>query len=141
MPSNGAAIEDSVLPVDDRRSRLPRPGSAVYRRGRWPVEVKLHGDFRSRRLKNTSDELRHQDVRLRQILVDSCRRVGLVVAGYSGRDDSVTGVIEEALKRTGALPAVLFWLHRGPHSAGLVPDPIRVATLAQPVRAIASTAS
>jgi hypothetical protein len=30
---------------------------------RWPVEVKLHGDFRSRRLKNTSDELRLQDVR------------------------------------------------------------------------------
>lgn len=30
---------------------------------RWPVEIKLHGDFRSRRLKNTGDELRHQDKR------------------------------------------------------------------------------
>jgi NAD-dependent SIR2 family protein deacetylase len=49
--------------------------------GRWPVEVKLHGDFRSRRLKNTSDELRHQDARLRRVLVDSCRRFGLVVVG------------------------------------------------------------
>ena len=27
---------------------------------RWPLEIKLHGDFRSRRLKNTPDELRHQ---------------------------------------------------------------------------------
>jgi hypothetical protein len=73
----------------------------------------VHGDFRSRRLKNTSDELRHQDVRLRQILVDSCRRFGLVVAGYSGRDDSVMGALEEALERPGAFPAGLFWLHRG----------------------------
>lgn len=56
---------------------------------RWPLEVKLHGDFRSRRLKNTDDELRHQDQRLRQTLVVQCRRFGLVVVGYSGRDDSV----------------------------------------------------
>ena len=56
---------------------------------RWPVEIKLHGDFRSRRLKNTSDELRQQDGRLRKMLIESCQRFGVVVAGYSGRDDSV----------------------------------------------------
>jgi NAD-dependent SIR2 family protein deacetylase len=81
--------------------------------GRWPIEVKLHGDFRSRRLKNTGDELRHQDVRFRKALVDSCRRFGLVVAGYSGRDDSVMDALENALQATGAFPAGLFWLHRG----------------------------
>jgi NAD-dependent SIR2 family protein deacetylase len=80
---------------------------------RWPVEIKLHGDFRSRRLKNTGDELRRQDVRLRQVLVDSCRRLGLVVAGYSGRDASVMDALEEALDHPGAFPAGLFWLHRG----------------------------
>src|ERR1700733_10111550 len=64
--------------------------------GRWPVEVKLHGDFRSRRLKNTSDELRLQDERLRQIMIDCCRRFGLVVVGYSGRDGSVMDTLEEA---------------------------------------------
>ncbi len=79
---------------------------------RWPLEVKLHGDFRSRRLKNTDDELRHQDARLRQVLVDSCRRFGLVVAGYSGRDDSIMDALEESVI-TGAYPAGLFWLHRG----------------------------
>jgi NAD-dependent SIR2 family protein deacetylase len=56
---------------------------------RWPLETKLHGDFRSRRLKNTGDELRHQDVRLRHNLVELCQPMGLIVAGYSGRDDSV----------------------------------------------------
>ena len=81
--------------------------------GRWPIEVKLHGDFRSRQLKNTSDELRHQDQRLRHLLVDCCRRFGLVVAGYSGRDDSIMEALEASLKHEGAYPGGLFWLHRG----------------------------
>src|SRR5216683_5638268 len=81
--------------------------------GRWPVEIKLHGDFRSRRLKNTGDELRHQDKRLRQVLVDSCRRFGIVVAGYSGRDDSVMNALDESFGQRDAFPSGLFWLHRG----------------------------
>jgi hypothetical protein len=35
-------------------------GRHVIDEGRWPVEVKLHGDFRSRRLKNIGDEPREQ---------------------------------------------------------------------------------
>ena len=80
---------------------------------RWPLEIKLHGDFRSRRLKNTPDELRHQDALLRRILVDCCRRYGLIVAGYSGRDDSIMETLEEALELEGSYPKGLFWLHRG----------------------------
>jgi hypothetical protein len=80
---------------------------------RWPIEIKLHGDFRSRRLKNTSDELRFQEKRLRQILVDCCRRFGLVVVGYSGRDTSIMETLEEVLEQNGAFPSGLFWLHRG----------------------------
>ncbi len=79
---------------------------------RWPVEIKLHGDFRSRRLKNTDDELRHQDAQLRQALVNSCERYGLVVIGYSGRDNSIMDALEEAVERPSAFPAGLFWLHR-----------------------------
>lgn len=81
--------------------------------GRWPIEVKLHGDFRSRRLKNTSDELRLQDERLRQVLIDSCRRFGMIVAGYSGRDSSVMEALEAAFDSQTPYPAGLFWLHRG----------------------------
>jgi len=80
---------------------------------KWPIAVKLHGDFRSRRLKNTTDELRQQDAALRQQLVDACRRSGLVVAGYSGRDDSVMDALETALNQPGGYPGGLFWLHRG----------------------------
>ncbi len=79
----------------------------------WPIEIKLHGDFRSRRLKNTSEELRHQDAQFRRQLVDACRRFGLIVAGYSGRDESVMDALEEALRQPGGFPNGLFWLHRG----------------------------
>lgn len=79
----------------------------------WPIEIKLHGDFRSRRLKNTSEELRHQDAQFRRQLVDACRRFGLIVAGYSGRDESVMDALEEALGQPGGFPNGLFWLHRG----------------------------
>lgn len=80
---------------------------------KWPIAVKLHGDFRSRRLKNTTDELRQQDAVLRQQFVDACRRSGIVVAGYSGRDDSVMDALEAALDQPGSYPGGLFWLHRG----------------------------
>jgi NAD-dependent SIR2 family protein deacetylase len=81
--------------------------------GRWPLEVKLHGDFRSRRLKNTTDELRQQDALLRQMMVDACGRSGLAVVGYSGRDNSIMDALEESLSLPSAFPAGLFWLHRG----------------------------
>lgn len=79
---------------------------------RWPLEVKLHGDFRSHRLKNTGDELRRQDRDLRQILVDCATRFGLVVVGYSGRDGSIMSTLEEVLTKPKPFPAGLFWLQR-----------------------------
>ena len=94
---------------------LDAPSLAIQsiQEGRWPVEVKLHGDFRSLSLKNTTAELHSQDVQLRQMLVNSCRRFGLLLVGYSGRDDSVMDALEEALAAPDAFPAGLFWLHRG----------------------------
>jgi len=91
----------------------PELAEQVVSEERWPVEIKLHGDFRSRRLKNTTEELRHQDTRLRRVLVETCRRYGLVVVGYSGRDGSIMKALEEVLATAGAFPAGLFWLHRG----------------------------
>ena len=79
---------------------------------RWPLEVKLHGDFRSHRLKNTGDELRKQDHELRRMLVDCAARFGLVVAGYSGRDESVMSALEDGLAKANPFPAGLFWLQR-----------------------------
>jgi len=85
----------------------------VLKGERWPAEVKLHGDFRSCRLKNTGDELRQQDAILRDLLVGACGRYGLIVAGYSGRDDSIMNALEESLEKLDPFPGGLFWLHRG----------------------------
>lgn len=113
-------VADACAKVYDGTSALttvaldaPALASEMIGAQRWPIEIKLHGDFRSRRLKNTGDELRQQDARLRQLLVDSCRTAGLVVAGYSGRDGSVLDALVEVLDQPNPFPGGLFWLHRG----------------------------
>jgi hypothetical protein len=80
--------------------------------GRWPLLAKLHGDFRSRQLKNTSEELQAQDARLRKALVEACKRYGLATIGYSGRDHSVMDALEEGLDNGNGYPFGLFWFHR-----------------------------
>jgi hypothetical protein len=119
-PNFDSLVADACAKVYDTTGSLitatldaPELAGQAIVDGRWPIEVKLHGDFRSRRLKNTSDELRQQDARLRQLLVDSCRRFGLVVAGYSGRDDSIMDALAEAMEYPDAFPAGLFWLLHG----------------------------
>lgn len=113
-------VADACAKVYDRTGALtmgsldaPVVALQAIHEQRWPVEVKLHGDFRSRRLKNTSDELRAQDQQLRDQLHLSCQQFGLVVVGYSGRDDSVMDVLDAALSSPSPFPAGLFWLHRG----------------------------
>lgn len=91
----------------------PHKAKQVIDDEQWPIEIKLHGDFHSRRLKNTPNELRQQDTHLRKRLVDSCQRYGLVVVGYSGRDDSIMEALYEAVNLSGSYPHGLFWLHRG----------------------------
>ena len=115
-----ALIDDACAKIYDTTGSLtvvdldtPSRAAQVIDDERWPLEVKLHGDFRSRSLKNTSDELRQQNALLREKLIDSCKRFGLVVVGYSGRDDSVMSALDEASQFPGAFPAGLFWLHRG----------------------------
>lgn len=80
--------------------------------GRWPLLVKLHGDFQSQRLKNTTEELRRQDALLRRALVEGCRRYGLVVVGYSGRDASVMAALEEAISGGHGFPMGVYWFTR-----------------------------
>ena len=100
----------SLTTVDLDSSHLATPAIAYER---WPIEIKLHGDFRSRRLKNTSEELRRQDETLRKALIDSCTQFGLVIVGYSGRDNSVMDALKDAAKLPDAFPHGLFWLHCG----------------------------
>jgi hypothetical protein len=109
-----AKVYDSTGNLTTVTLDAPALGEQCFREERWPLEVKLHGDFRSRRLKNTGDELLHQDQRLRRLFAESCHRFGLVVCGYSGRDGSIMQSLEAVTDGPDpAFPAGLFWLHRG----------------------------
>jgi len=78
-----------------------------------PVVVKLHGDFRYDLLKNTDKEtqLLHQSV-MNELthLFDS---LGLIVVGYSGRDESVMSFLENFVENeTGTFTNGFYWCIR-----------------------------
>lgn len=112
-------VEDALLPLLESSGQLitadldnPRVVRQAINGGRWPILAKLHGDFRSRRLKNVGEELRRQDKELRYALVEACKRYGLAVVGYSGRDHSVMDALEDAIAGGRGFPEGLFWFHR-----------------------------
>ncbi|MBO9356916.1 SIR2 family protein [Bordetella petrii] len=76
----------------------------------WPLIAKLHGDYQSLQIKNTDSELEQQDERMRHVLTQSCKRFGLVVVGYSGRDASVMEALESVLKDPNPFPNGLYWV-------------------------------
>ncbi len=69
--------------------------------------VSLHGDYRYDELKNTDDELRQQDCKLREEFLHELKDHDLVVIGYSGRDASIMEVLESAYGQSN--PCRLFW--------------------------------
>lgn len=83
---------------------------------RWPLLAKLHGDYQSIELKNTTEELKTQDVQMRRVLSGACARFGLVVVGYSGRDASITEALADVLTQPNAFPGGLFWITRSADS-------------------------
>ena len=112
-------IEDAAAKVLGGTGRLVvadlgEPGKfrRAFEEGRWPVYGKLHGDYHSQALKNTQAELRAQDEEMRENLIESCRRHGLAVIGYSGRDSSVMDALAEALDDGRGFPGGLFWFKR-----------------------------
>jgi SIR2-like domain len=78
----------------------------------WPLVVKLHGDFREKHLKNTDSELQTQDEALRQFVIDVSRQFGLVVSGYSGRDQSVMQMLTATVSTPDAWPQGIWWFVR-----------------------------
>jgi hypothetical protein len=113
-------IEDAAARVLNTTGKLivatldaPHLLREAVQEGRGPILGKLHGDFQSRRLKNTSHELQVQDSQLRNELIEACKRNGLIVTGYSGRDHSVMDALEEGIEDGRGYPLGLFWVTRG----------------------------
>ena len=130
LVERSTVITDELLPAERRAHITVGALDSVERAERclrddsWPLLVKLHGDYQSERLKNTSQELQTQDEGLRQVLVGALARFGLVVVGYSGRDDSIMDALDEAVSTEGAFPSGLWWVTRS--GATLLP---RIETL------------
>lgn len=104
-PARRLPLTVGALDQAERAERCVRDGS-------WPLLVKLHGDFHSEHLMNTVEELQRQDGRLRRVVARALSQFGLFVVGYSGRDDSVMEVLDEAVAVDGAFSAGLWWAVR-----------------------------
>jgi len=77
-----------------------------------PLLAKIHGDLGSVALMNTEAEIVEGDERLRAAVRSQLSRYGLVVAGYSGRDDAVMRMLEAVLDHDTPYPAGLTWVRR-----------------------------
>jgi len=122
---SAATIASQMLPAGERAvptlAAIDNAARAetCLRESEWPLIVKLHGDYQSVELKNTDQELAQQDARLRLVLTQSLQRFGLVIVGYSGRDDSVMQALKAVLRASVRYPKGIYWLCRD--SSSLLP--------------------
>lgn len=75
----------------------------------YPLYCKLHGDFRYDSLMNLSEDLKSQNDELSACFRAASSRFGMVVAGYSGRDESVMSMFEQVLESENPFPHGLYW--------------------------------
>ena len=115
-----AAAGFSLTPWEvgiDSQKRLP----SQVGRGQL-LCVSLHGDYRYDNLKNTSEELRHQEEALGKALRGQLAGSPVIVCGYSGRDDSIMKTFSTACEESNA--GALYWCGNSDEEA-----PERVADL------------
>lgn len=121
-----ATITDELVEVSERANLVvagidnAARAELSMKESRWPLLAKIHGDYQSIELKNTADELRSQDAKMRSVLSTACSRFGLVVVGYSGRDESVMEALNGAIQGRESFPGGLYWVTRSADS--LLPD-------------------
>jgi len=75
----------------------------------FPLYAKVHGDFCYQKIKNLSEDLRSNDREIQTCFLAATTRYGLVISGYSGRDENVMSMLREAINQNNAFPHGLFW--------------------------------
>lgn len=111
-----AHSSNAILPLDDQNRPTVAAIDSADRAMRclnesdWPLVAKLHGDYQSIAIKNTGSELQEQDSRMRHVLVESCKRFGMIFVGYSGRDASIMEALNTVLDAPSPFPNGLYWL-------------------------------
>lgn len=76
---------------------------------RFPILAKLHGDFRYQNVKNLPKDLLHNDGQIQKCFIAAAARFGMIVSGYSGRDQNVIAMFRDAIDQNNAFPHGLFW--------------------------------
>lgn len=115
LVEDAAAWANAILPVANQARPTVAAIDSADRAMRclnesdWPLVAKLHGDYQSTALKNTGSELEKQDARMRHVLVEASKRLGMVVVGYSGRDASIMEALSSVLDHPSPFPNGLFW--------------------------------
>lgn len=75
----------------------------------FPLYAKIHGDFRYQSIKNLTEDLRSNDSEIQKCFLAAATRYGLIVSGYSGRDENVMSMFRKAFDQNNAFPQGLFW--------------------------------
>ncbi|VBG63366.1 SIR2 family protein [Burkholderia pseudomallei] len=125
LVETAATVTDQLVAPDERAnlsvSGIDNAARAMHSLGESrALLAKIHGDYQSVSLKNTTDELREQDTQMRTVLTSACGRYGLIVIGYSGRDASVMNALNDALAQPTPYPGGIHWVARS--ADGLLPD-------------------
>jgi len=80
-------------------------------REEYPFYCKLHGDFKYDSIKNLSADLSSQNAILSKAYVNAGNRFGVIVCGYSGRDESVMKLFESVLESQNPFPHGIYWTY------------------------------
>lgn len=109
-----SVVERAVAEVSGRSISAfhlegPTAAAQALANEEWPIYCKLHGDFRYDSVKNLSADLAEQDAALAGCMLTAASRSGFIIAGYSGRDESVMRLFRDALERPNPFPHGLFW--------------------------------
>lgn len=84
--------------------------NAALNSEQYPIYCKLHGDFRYQSLKNLAEDLKEQNSELGSCFVNAGNRFGLIVAGYSGRDESIMRLFRTVLEGPNPFPHGIYWM-------------------------------
>ena len=82
---------------------------AALNAGQFPIYAKVHGDFRYQSVKNLSADLVNNDREICKAFFAAATRFGVIVAGYSGRDENVMQMFRGAIDQSNAFPHGLYW--------------------------------
>lgn len=116
--------------IEITEENIKTHGQKININPEYPIVIKLHGDFRYDWLRNTDTETQMLCSSVLESLKGLFKYLGLIVIGYSGRDESVMSFIEEFVREEDKpFPYGFYWCIKDDSNCNL-----RVKTLIENLR-------